>query len=246
MRLKIAICDDREEDIEMTKRELLKTTGRALEEGCTFQVEVYKNGNDILKNLEIIRDMHILFLDIDMPGVDGLEIAKAIEETEHRVKIMFVTSHSELVFSAIHYRPFRFIRKEFLRKELEAAMPAVIEEIREQSLLGKLLIEKEDAEIRICDIMYLESQGHYVVVNYRNETKEMIRARISDFIDRLEHYGFARTHVGYIVNLRDIYAITSKHVILDNRTQIPVSRKFSEHVKDRHAEYVRRTLHGIS
>ncbi len=57
-----------------------------------------------------MQDMHILFLDIDMPGIDGMEIAKRLEQTERRVKVIFVTNHADMVFTAIHYRPFRFIR----------------------------------------------------------------------------------------------------------------------------------------
>ena len=231
MILKIAVCDDNDKDIEIINRELLLLEEKAREKGCTYQIQAFKSGNDILKSFALVQDMHILFLDIDMPGIDGMEIAKRLEQTERRVKVIFVTNHADMVFTAIHYRPFRFIRKERLHIELEEALLCAIEEIREESLYGEIFIEKDEAEIRISDITYLESQRHYV---------------IWDFSERLERYGFVRTHVGYIVNIRDIYSINTKRVLLDDRTPIPVSRKYTEHVREMHAKYVRRMYHAIS
>lgn len=119
MILKIAVCDDNDKDIEIINRELLLLEEKAREKGCTYQIQAFKSGNDILKSFALVQDMHILFLDIDMPGIDGMEIAKRLEQTERRVKVIFVTNHADMVFTAIHYRPFRFIRKERLHIELE-------------------------------------------------------------------------------------------------------------------------------
>ena len=246
MILKIAVCDDNDKDIEIINRELLLLEEKAREKGCTYQIQAFKSGNDILKSFALVQDMHILLLDIDMPGIDGMEIAKRLEQTERRVKVIFVTNHADMVFTAIHYRPFRFIRKERLHIELEEALLCAIEEIREESLYGEIFIEKDEAEIRISDITYLESQRHYVIVHFRRKDDQVIRAKISDFSERLERYGFVRTHVGYIVNIRDIYSINTKRVLLDDRTPIPVSRKYTEHVREMHAKYVRRMYHAIS
>ena len=221
MILKIAVCDDNDKDIEIINRELLLLEEKAREKGCTYQIQAFKSGNDILKSF-------------------------GLEQTERRVKVIFVTNHADMVFTAIHYRPFRFIRKERLHIELEEALLCAIEEIREESLYGEIFIEKDEAEIRISDITYLESQRHYVIVHFRRKDDQVIRAKISDFSERLERYGFVRTHVGYIVNIRDIYSINTKRVLLDDRTPIPVSRKYTEHVREMHAKYVRRMYHAIS
>ena len=177
MILKIAVCDDNDKDIEIINRELLLLEEKAREKGCTYQIQAFKSGNDILKSFALVQDMHILFLDIDMPGIDGMEIAKRLEQTERRVKVIFVTNHADMVFTAIHYRPFRFIRKERLHIELEEALLCAIEEIREESLYGEIFIEKDEAEIRISDITYLESQRHYVIVHFRRKDDQVIRAK---------------------------------------------------------------------
>jgi len=67
MILKIAVCDDNDKDIEIINRELLLLEEKAREKGCTYQIQAFKSGNDILKSFALVQDMHILFLDIDMP-----------------------------------------------------------------------------------------------------------------------------------------------------------------------------------
>ena len=240
--IRIAVCDD-----EVIFVRCLRDMVEALfeKQGMEFQCFVYTSA-PVLIRAHRKEEFQLLFLDIDMPGIDGMEIAKRLEQTERRVKVIFVTNHADMVFTAIHYRPFRFIRKERLHIELEEALLCAIEEIREESLYGEIFIEKDEAEIRISDITYLESQRHYVIVHFRRKDDQVIRAKISDFSERLERYGFVRTHVGYIVNIRDIYSINTKRVLLDDRTPIPVSRKYTEHVREMHAKYVRRMYHAIS
>ena len=240
--IRIAVCDD-----EVIFVRCLRDMVEALfeKQGMEFQCFVYTSAPELIR-AHRKEEFQLLFLDIDMPGIDGMEIAKRLEQTERRVKVIFVTNHADMVFTAIHYRPFRFIRKERLHIELEEALLCAIEEIREESLYGEIFIEKDEAEIRISDITYLESQRHYVIVHFRRKDDQVIRAKISDFSERLERYGFVRTHVGYIVNIRDIYSINTKRVLLDDRTPIPVSRKYTEHVREMHAKYVRRMYHAIS
>ena len=84
MILKIAVCDDNDKDIEIINRELLLLEEKAREKGCTYQIQAFKSGNDILKSFALVQDMHILFLDIDMPGIDGMEIAKRLEQTDRK------------------------------------------------------------------------------------------------------------------------------------------------------------------
>ena len=76
MILKIAICDDNEKDVEVVKQAVLTTAETARKQGCTYQIQTFQNGNEVVKCLDTIKDMHLLLLDIDMPGIDGLEVAK--------------------------------------------------------------------------------------------------------------------------------------------------------------------------
>lgn len=247
MEVTIAICDDNENDVKMIRREIDNVAETLPENEFVYQFEIFNSGNELNRRIEEVAQMHVLFLDIDMPGINGMEIAQKLANMESYVNVIFVTNRADLVFEAIHHRPFRFIRKPYIHKEMQEAFPAVLEAVQEQSLFFEIPIETNHVvQIRVSEVMYLESHGHYVTVHRRNNEEEVVRARISDFAKKLEKYGFLRTHVGYLVNVRDVYSITSQQIKLDNREVIPLSRKYAEHVRTAHADYIRRSVCGIS
>lgn len=247
MEIKIAICDDNKDDLNRIYKGTQAIFRPIQEAGkFTFSIAVFQSGNDLMRRFDDVLQMHILLLDIDMPGIDGMYIAQKIEEHRHNVNIIFITNRNELVFEAIHYRPFRFIRKERLKQEFSEALICVLDEIKRQTMYCEMEIGNRMIEICVKDVLYLESRGHYVIIHRENGNQEVLRAKISEFEKKLERYGFLRVHVGYLVNVRNIFSINSKEICMDNQEHIPVSRKYLEQVRQQHAKYARRMLCGIS
>lgn len=247
MEIKIAICDDNKDDLDRIFRSTMDIFQPVQAEGkFTFSIQTFQNGNDLMREFDAVLKMHVLLLDIDMPGVDGMCIAQRIEQEKHNVNIIFITNRNDMVFDAIHYRPFRFIRKERVALELEEALTCVLEEVKQQTMYCEIEVEHNTIEICVSDVLYIESRGHYVTIHRDGGQKEILRAKISEFANKLEGYGFLRVHVGYLVNVRNIFSISSKEIRLDNQVRIPISRKYLEQVRQQHARYVRRMLCGIS
>ena len=246
MKITIAICDDNREDGKMIQREVERIYRPLFDRNQSdYEIVMYETGNDLMKNLDAVLDNHILFLDIDMPGINGLEIAEAIEKKTHKVNLIFVTNRNDLVFEAIHFRPFRFLRKECLHEEIEEALLAVIAKMKEETVLCEFESGSEVVKIAVNEIVYLESSGHYVRVHTQDGNVCVVRNKISELERQLKLMGFVRIHIGYLVNIRNIYSISSKGVVLDNRLELPVSRKNVEHVKRIHAVYIRRYVRGL-
>ena len=246
MKITIAICDDNREDGKMIQREVERIYRPLFDRNQSdYEIVMYETGNDLMKNLDAVLDNHILFLDIDMPGINGLEIAEAIEKKTHKVNLIFVTNRNDLVFEAIHFRPFRFLRKECLHEEIEEALLAVIAKMKEETVLCEFESGSEVVKIAVNEIVYLESSGHYVRVHTQDGNVCVVRNKISELERQLKLMGFVRIHIGYLVNIRNIYSISSKGVVLDNRLDLPVSRKNVEHVKRIPADYIRRYVRGL-
>ena len=113
--LKIAVVDD---EIVFVESLINKITAVCEKLNFEFKIDKYSNGFDILENYS---KYHLIFLDIEMPSIDGIATAKRINELKGSAEIPFivyVTSHDELVFDALKSFPYSFIRKSKIESDL--------------------------------------------------------------------------------------------------------------------------------
>ena len=229
----VSICDD---DKEFLKKLSGYVRLHLDSFGADCEIRTY---SDDMIIVEKIADTDIVFLDIDMPKINGFEIAEGIYKGD-RPLIIFVTMHDELVYSSIKFRPFRFIRKTHIDEELSEA---AVRYITDKSAAQKLNVPTGDSEtaVNINDITYLEVLGHDVLIHLAN-SKQHIKSygTLLSFENQLINRGFIRTHKSFLVNLKYIYSIDSKDIILDDKTVIPMSRYKAESVKEKWGEYLRK------
>lgn len=234
----VSICDD-------DKEFLKKLSGKVKQQldsfGADCEIRTY---SDDMIIVEKIADTDIVFLDIDMPKINGFEIAEGIYKGD-RPLIIFVTMHDELVYSSIKFRPFRFIRKTHIDEELSEAVGAAVRYITDKSAAQKLTLPTGDSEtaVNINDITYLEVLGHDVLIHLADSNQHIKSyGTLLSFEDQLIDRGFIRAHKSFLVNLKYIYSIDSKDIILDDKTVIPMSRYKAESVKQKWGEYLRKGI----
>ena len=229
--MRIAVCDDNQEDINIIVKEL-----RRIDNIINFNLVLYQFMDDNTMVSDIIKNnIEVVLLDIDMPEVTGIDIANRLTKYAPFINIIFLTNRADLVFQAIRCRPLRFVRKNYMWDELEEAILAAQEKITTEMHLIHIRNDCVKSSYAIKDMVYIESNGHYVEIHTQNKVKK-IRGKISDYEKKLEDYGFIRIHVGYLVNLRYITNITKKQVFLDNGETLPISRN---HVKDIQIKFAR-------
>lgn len=190
------------------------------------QIDLFSSPKEFMKS---VMSYNIVFLDIDMPEIDGISIAK--KRAGNNEKIVFVTNRESLVFQAYNETSsIGFVRKNHLSDDLNDVFKTINTIEKNQ----KHITVKKGAEIiniRYCDIMYLEKQINNIlihavteIVTYRNTMKELEKT--------LSDYGFIKSHEGYLVNVEFIYYIGKTEIVLTNREKIPVSRKNVKLVKE--------------
>ncbi len=103
-----------------------------------------------------------MLLDIDMPGMDGLEIAAKMQQMETRPILIFVTSQDALVYDSFQYHPFGFIRKAYVDRELEQVLLEAVKEWKKQNHRYCFRCENEMVSLNTEQILYLESTGNYL------------------------------------------------------------------------------------
>jgi DNA-binding LytR/AlgR family response regulator len=232
----IAICDDEPIFLKLFQN-ILKEQLKIL--NIEYAITCYSNGWEFLKEIVCF---DAVFLDIDMPEMNGMEVAMYVNQ-KHPIPILFLTSHDELVYSSIQFQPFRFIRKDYIDSELEEAVRALNEHIRIQSQNHSVYLHTSKGYIMISikDIQYAEIYDHLIKIHTTEDEVYKCYGKLSDYEKQWERFGFIRTHKSYLVNGWYIYSIRENTVILDGGKEILLSRRRATAVREKF-EYLMRSV----
>lgn len=220
--IKIAILDD---DTIILKQieELLKERLNSEDSIEAFSDSISFYNNNDKWNYDII------FLDIDMPGINGFKIAETISQLKRQTEIVFVSNLEHLVYDAIKFRPFRFACKSKLSKDIIDAIDAFIVEQQKRQDVFVIKTNENIIPTPISDIVYFESAGHLISVKTSdNELHQLIRERNKNFSlkslsTQLESKGFIRIQKSFLLNYRYIYVVKPTAVLLNNKDRIMIN-----------------------
>lgn len=235
--IRIAVCDD---DRDFTERMKLLIEQYFTEQDAESDIVIFNSGGDFLSENT---DYNAVFLDIDMPDVGGFDIAEQISDKSNTL-IVFVTTHDELVYSSLKFRPFRFIRKAYLEEELPETMEAVKKEILKLSANKKFMLQTKKGEflLDVDNIEYIEIYTHSIQVYTVDGEILECYGSLSALEKQLNAFDFVRTHKSYLVNCRYIFSIEKNRIILDDKTEIPLSRYKIDTVKSKFKNHLRSTI----
>ena len=231
--MRIAICDDEER-----YRIELKTILNKLLINADLNIDTFDDGN-ILADAFAASPYDLVFLDIEMPAVDGITLAKKIRSRSENVFIVFLTSHIEYALEGYEVNALRYLTKPVDIEKLKE----VIRYVQEKQGSSRQIIIKEDGEeilIDINDVIYMESMNQNVrIVTAKGE--HVIRYNIGDFEEQLKNDGFFRIHRGYLISLSKVKKLSGNDVILDGGETLPVSRSNVKPLKEALYTYVEGT-----
>ena len=161
--MKIAICDDEKQICELLKEKIIQMFFNNDE---AFDIELFENGEALLK--ADLKQIDILFLDVDMPGRNGLEIAKEIRRQTEDMIIIFITAYSEFVFESFKVEAFRYLLKPIKENELVETLQSVYKKLCESDEELKICFENETYNIKYSDILYLEGMRGKIWIYCKN------------------------------------------------------------------------------
>lgn len=225
--IEIAILDDEEIFVKLIQKKVLEVLGHLHVESKIFTF------TDSVEMLHESTRHHfdLLFLDIDMPNITGLDIAHKLRMKNIDTEVIFVTNKDELVYDTFKYGPFRFIRKSRFDSEIEEALQNFVKKVNHKKISIFLSTENGKKPVKVLDIMYIEVQSHKLTVHMSNSIISA-NGNLNDIESEILKYGFIRIHKSYLVNYRPISFIHQKEVILDDGTSLPISRRKFEYAQD--------------
>ncbi len=223
----IAICDDEKYFLDYIEYKIIEILKNEEE---NLRVHKYASGVELLESYEQkTNEFNIIFLDINMPNMDGMEIAEIIREKDKDIILIFLTSMEDKVYQTFRYNTFRFIRKLHIDIELIEALKSAMNSLMDV----KHIFQTTVGEIGLCirDILYFEFADRVVFIStFNGKYKTNIR-RFKDIEDIFLSKEFVAIHRGCIVNQNYIKSIGNLHISLDTEEMLPVSRYRVEEVK---------------
>lgn len=238
MMVNIAVCDDKQESLDIIQKELVKAANNL---NITIETYLYMDGNEVVdlicNNKE---EFDILFLDIDMPNISGLEVAKKIRDAGSDIILIFISAHEQYVFESIDYNPFKYIRKNKIEEEIEYSLKRAYKRISSENAKS-IVVKTEDGEVRLkhTSIMYFEVYARRMsVFTNDNQKRNLVgRKTMKKLYSELNDEDFIQIHSGCIVNVKYIDEYSGHDITLDNGTKLIVSRPRIKEVKEAISSY---------
>lgn len=222
--MRIAICDD-EEKFRVQVRDLIDKIYNSMD----VIVDVFSNGHKLLERFDAA-PYDILFLDIEMPAMDGITLAKKLRARSENVFLVFLTSHVEYALEGYEVNALRYLTKPIREDKLRE----VLRYVMEKTTSKRQLMVKADGEellLNVSDILYFEAQNQYVMI-YALQGNHLVRANMTDFEGQLKNDGFFRIHRSYLISLAKVKKIVKSDVILEGGACLPISRNNVKPLKE--------------
>ena len=237
--LYIIICDDEPAQLSWMETAVKAWAG---ERKRPVWMDSCRNAEQFLVLREEKRDPDLLLLDIDMPGLDGMSLARRLRAEGKEMQIVFVTGLGEYATEGYEVEAVSYLVKPVEEKRLFACLDRAVWRLEKEPTA--LLFETAGgmARVKLADVAYLESTAHDTWIHGRGG-REPVRCTVG--IQRLEERlqevsdTFFRIHRSFLVNLACVARINRKEILLDTGEALPVARGRWEALNQAYLEYYR-------
>ena len=225
MTMQIFICDDSAEHRSLCKKTLVHLSGR---HDVHLNIQVFPSGEALLFAAEdVYPTLDLVYLDIRMPGLNGLETAKRLREIGFLGDIVFFTATPDFAIEGYDVSALHYVLKDRTTAEKfeEIFLNACARKQRRESEVLVLACAGESRCVPVEDIRYFEIQQRIVTVYYAKERFEFYSTMLR-LEEQLFEKGFVRTHKSFLVAKRFIRSIDSSRVLLDTGETLPVGKRY--------------------
>lgn len=225
------------------------------------QVQVLATETEAKKGIALIQELQpqLLFLDIEMPHMNGFDTMRKLEPVNFEV--IFVTAYGKYAVEAFEHHAAGYVTKPVNAEKLIAAINNAIQRIEQKNINKNLfsLLEQNTKQatpdkiplstsnglvfVKINDIMYCESSGNYTHFYMQDGKKIVVSRQLGEYEKLLPENNFTRIHDKYIINLQYIKEYikgSGGEVVLENGKEIPVATRRKEDFLARFERWIRR------
>jgi DNA-binding LytR/AlgR family response regulator len=222
--LKVLIADDDPATAAYLKKVIEEVPGVEV-------VSIAGDGKETIRQVEIYRP-DVVFLDIDMPGMNGVEAARELAEMRPGLYFVFATAYPDYTLEAFELYSFDYILKPFDEKRIRKTIRRLRDKVRKNQTQHKEVIliksDKHKLVIHPEEILFIESRQHKILIK-TERGEHLVPGRLGELERQLDPLLFFRCHKGYLVNLEKIREIIPSGqtyvIILHSGDRVLLSRE---------------------
>lgn len=242
--LQIAVCDDEQyyrEKIQFLLKQYLK------QKNLEYSIQLYNSGEAFLSQYENNVRYNIVFLDISMHTIDGIQTASQIRSFHSDTQLVFVTAFIDYALEGYKVDAVRYIMKDTLDTAIPECMDTILQKMQRTQVSFSFVSGK--TTLYTDNILYIESQRHKLLFHYMKSntiqstpakpglTVYQMYEKLDSIEKMLSGHGFLRIHKSYLVNMKHIRRLSNYTVFLDTNEELPVPRLKYQAVKESYAAY---------
>jgi len=231
MKMNIAVCDDQKE-CNAKLSHMLKRCLKQMDINC--RITEYTSGAELSKAYAPGL-FDFVFLDVQMPSLNGLETAERIRSKDLNVDIVFVTNMSDQMYMGFNYNAKGFLVKDISQEQINTLMHRLITEMRRRDDVGiypiKLKFNNGDVLLQLSEVLYFESRDKYVIAKTADGDFEF-RKQLSVVEKDIDGKGFIRINRSLPVNASYVFNSFGNFIVLrGSEEELPIGNNYKASVR---------------
>ena len=203
-----------------------------------MEIEVYADGDEIIKNYSEEKQFDIIYLDIEMKNTDGIETAKEIRKRDRDVIIIYISGYDTYFIQLFEVEPFRFIKKPINETTFQEYFDKAYERIIDKAdSFYNYKYNKKEYRLPLKEIYYFESSKRIIYIHHTGGTDKFY-GKLNQIEEYLSDgtFTFIRIHQSFLVNYRYIKTVKYDQVCLLNNNTLQISEDRKKSVRQKYSD----------
>jgi len=231
--MEIILCDDEPYILDQLES-LIKAN--LSENIVAFNIDFCTSGEELM-GLFDKKAYDVIFLDIEMGKLNGMETARRLREKSKDVIIVFMTNHKEYLFEGYEVQAFRYLMKgqpdDYYKKHLSA----VFKEFGSRRKTINVATKNMNINLLLSDICYFEVSLRKVTLHTLQGNQYVYTKALTKVGEELREFEFVKSHQSFLVNLANIEYISKEFLLMKNGSKVPISRNYRKELNFSYTQY---------
>jgi len=233
---KIGICEDNKNFSAELKSIIEK---KFFHYNIDCKISCFYSGEDLLDNILSSNEKYdIIFFDIDLPGLNGIETAREIRNMDKNTIFVFITYLDEKVYEALDLTIFHFIRKSHFYKDINSILESLIKKLDYLTEKYSFPVDDTKVYLKLSDIIFIEVINRQVIIHTKKNTYTSNYRSLKDIPYNLKEKQFYPIYRGIIVNLNHIKDFFGNKIVLSNGDTLYVAKRRLNDFKEEFYKYI--------